>query len=254
MRESEMKTRRSEKGFTLVELAIVMIIIGLLIGGILKGQELIANAQVTATVAQLKGIDAAASTFRDMYDATPGDMLNPDTRIPNCAGNCDTDGDGNGRVDTMGLGIAPGALDDENTVFWLQLAAADLLNGIDSDFQGQATLNWGSALPASEIAGGMTIAFEAGGGGAGAVVNSNLRGGHYLALTADPALDTDDADSQALTAGQAARIDRKMDDGIANAGSVVGAEDAADDCALDTGIYEEADDAVMCSIFVRVQN
>ncbi len=47
----------NQSGFTLVELAIVMIIIGLLIGGILKGQELVSNARVTSTVAQIKGID-----------------------------------------------------------------------------------------------------------------------------------------------------------------------------------------------------
>ncbi|HPD83403.1 MAG TPA: prepilin-type N-terminal cleavage/methylation domain-containing protein, partial [Alphaproteobacteria bacterium] len=69
---SERQGRKGESGFTLVELAIVMIIIGLLIGGILKGQELIANAAVTSTVAQVKGFEAAMSTFDDKYNAMPG--------------------------------------------------------------------------------------------------------------------------------------------------------------------------------------
>ncbi len=73
-----------QRGFTLVELAIVMIIIGLLIGGVLKGQELISNAQVSASAAQVKATEAGISTFQDAYGAIPGDMVSPATRIPNC--------------------------------------------------------------------------------------------------------------------------------------------------------------------------
>jgi prepilin-type N-terminal cleavage/methylation domain-containing protein len=75
------KNTRSQAGFTLVELAIVMIIIGLLIAGVLKGQQLIGNAKVTAQVAQFKAIDAATSTFKDMYASLPGDITNPNTRL-----------------------------------------------------------------------------------------------------------------------------------------------------------------------------
>ena len=81
---SKLSKQTSQAGFTLVELAIVMIIIGLLIAGVLKGQELIANARVTSTVAQIKAIDAATSTFKDTYDSLPGDMTAPTTRLPNC--------------------------------------------------------------------------------------------------------------------------------------------------------------------------
>jgi len=74
----------TQKGFTLVELAIVMTIIGLLIGGILKGQELMENARVTATVAQIKSYEAAMTSFKDMYQSVPGDMLNAGTRLQGC--------------------------------------------------------------------------------------------------------------------------------------------------------------------------
>jgi prepilin-type N-terminal cleavage/methylation domain-containing protein len=98
------KNMRSTAGFTLVELAIVMIIIGLLIAGILKGQQLITNAKVTSQVAQVKGIDAAVSTFKDMYAALPGDIIAPLTRLPNCTAGlpavapCGTPGGGDGLV------------------------------------------------------------------------------------------------------------------------------------------------------------
>ena len=76
--------RKQEQGFTLVELAIVMIIIGLLIGGVLKGQQLIENAKVTATISQIKGFQAALNSFRDTYSAMPGDMRNATTRLSGC--------------------------------------------------------------------------------------------------------------------------------------------------------------------------
>ena len=94
----------SQAGFTLVELAIVMIIIGLLIAGVLKGQELIGNARVTSTVAQIKAIDAATSTFKDTYAALPGDMTTPATRLPNCCRYLHCRGNGDG---VLGTNAAP---------------------------------------------------------------------------------------------------------------------------------------------------
>lgn len=64
---------RNQKGFTLVEIAIVMVIIGLLIGGILKGQEMIQNAKVKRVVKQADEMRAAVMTFYDKYGQLPGD-------------------------------------------------------------------------------------------------------------------------------------------------------------------------------------
>ena len=58
-----------QKGFTLVEIAIVLVIIGLLLGGILKGQELISNARVRNVADQVNAVKAAYFAFQDRYRA-----------------------------------------------------------------------------------------------------------------------------------------------------------------------------------------
>ncbi|HEX5093490.1 MAG TPA: prepilin-type N-terminal cleavage/methylation domain-containing protein [Burkholderiales bacterium] len=70
-----MAARRRQSGFTLVEVAIVLVIIGLLLGGILKGQELIAQAKVKGAIADFSGISAAYHGYQDRYRAIPGDDL-----------------------------------------------------------------------------------------------------------------------------------------------------------------------------------
>jgi len=66
-----MKT--NQKGFTLVEIAIVLVIIGLLLGGILKGQEMITQAKIKNIISDFSGISAAFHGYQDRYRALPGD-------------------------------------------------------------------------------------------------------------------------------------------------------------------------------------
>lgn len=70
--------KRVQSGFTLVEIAVVLVIIGLLLGGVLKGQELIASARVRNLADQQAGIQAAYYGFNDRYRAVPGDMTAAD--------------------------------------------------------------------------------------------------------------------------------------------------------------------------------
>src|SRR6186713_1328016 len=88
--------KRKQTGFTLVEIAIVLVIIGLLLGGILKGQEMITQAKIKNVVADFSGVSAAYYGYQDRYRAIPGDDPNADTRwtTPSAA----TKGDGNGIV------------------------------------------------------------------------------------------------------------------------------------------------------------
>jgi prepilin-type N-terminal cleavage/methylation domain-containing protein len=63
-----------KKAFTLVELAIVIVIIGLLVGGVLAGRELIEQAKIRAQIKQFSSIDTAALTFKSKYGFIPGDV------------------------------------------------------------------------------------------------------------------------------------------------------------------------------------
>src|SRR6186997_1527886 len=81
-------TMNRQNGFTLIEIAIVLVIIGLLLGGVLKGQELITSARVRNLISQQDGIKAAYFGFQDRYRALPGDYsgANAFANIPNMVG------------------------------------------------------------------------------------------------------------------------------------------------------------------------
>ena len=73
--------KRNASGFTLIEIAIVLVIIGLLLGGVLKGQELITGARVRNLISQQDGIKAAFFGFQDRFRALPGDYAAAETNI-----------------------------------------------------------------------------------------------------------------------------------------------------------------------------
>jgi prepilin-type N-terminal cleavage/methylation domain-containing protein len=114
---------RDSHGFTLLEIAIVLVIIGLLLGGVLKGQELIASARVRDLISQQDGIKTAFFGFEDRYRALPGDYSQADINI-NCGATVCINGDGNGRIEA-GTG---GAIHEE-ILAWAHLSASGLIAG-----------------------------------------------------------------------------------------------------------------------------
>lgn len=209
-----------------------MVIIGLLVGGILKGLELVENARVHATIAEVKKIDAAINTFYDKYDAWPGDIPNATTRIPGCDGTtfCQN-GDGN----TVVAGVIGSEVNYWNTRFnaaacnpnpnrpctrevfqlWKHLALANLIAGIDPT-AAPATQEWGFSHPAAPIGGGFEFYYDDylhfGG------VNTGQ--GNILRLSID-AIYPGAWSTNSLTPFQASRIDVKMDDSFPNTGYVI---------------------------------
>jgi prepilin-type N-terminal cleavage/methylation domain-containing protein len=124
----------TESGFTLVEIAIVLVIIGLLLGGILKGQEMITQAKIKNIINDFNGITAAVNSYQDRYRALPGD---DPTATPRWAGA--VKGDGNGSFNTVGGGPGAGCsyndqvagtpTTDECNIFWWHLRLAGFVPG-----------------------------------------------------------------------------------------------------------------------------
>ncbi|MFZ4541492.1 MAG: type II secretion system protein [Rickettsiales bacterium] len=133
---------KTSSGFSLVELSIVLVILGLLVGGILSGQSLIRAAELRAVSTEYSRYVTAVQTFRDKYFQLPGDMNSATTfwgtaavgaacatTIGSGTQTCNGNGDGwldNGYVNS-----------NENFRYWQHLANAGLIEGAyTGQFQG----------------------------------------------------------------------------------------------------------------------
>lgn len=251
-----MKHLQNEKGFTLVELAIVMTIIGLLIGGVLKGQELMENARVTSTISQVKGYEGAVTTFRDTYNYMPGDMPNAASRLPDCAG-CNAAGAtlGDGLVGVNGgLGLDNSAVTTENTLFWTHLLKANLIAGVTDAAISGGTVQWGETHPSAPVGGGFTVGYGTGGARAAWAGGTMPLGNNVTLRSVLTGSVGSAANQQALSPMRAAQIDRKMDDGISTSGSVVGYGVAASCSGGLNGSYDETVESKDCGLAFKLQN
>ncbi|MDR0674592.1 MAG: prepilin-type N-terminal cleavage/methylation domain-containing protein [Zoogloeaceae bacterium] len=187
-----------ERGFTLVEIAIVLIIVGLLLGGVLKGQELIVQARIRSVSNDMNGVTAAIYAYQDRYRALPGDERHVAVsgRWPEASG-----GDGNGVIcgayngGTVGGGACGGEM--ESRLIWRHLRLSGLITGA------------GDEIPIN-AAGGL-IGVQSGAFGLS---------GHVLCASN-------------LPAKIAAAIDAQQDDGSPRTGSLRGARQNAPNAAAD---------------------
>ena len=183
-----MKTRQN--GFTLIEIAIVLVIIGLLLGGVLKGQELITGARVRNLVAQTDGVKAAYFGFLDRFRGLPGDYRQATQNISNIA-LTQACGSGNGNGDGQIL-----AAGNENILVWEHLAKAGFINGNYTCAAAPAT---NATSPSNPYGGLLDLQFDA------LFVNGSNR--HNLKTGGSVPSDI------------LAEVDRKVDDGNPGQGS-----------------------------------
>ncbi|MES2728664.1 MAG: type II secretion system protein [Pseudomonadota bacterium] len=207
-----------QKGFSLVELAIVLVIIGLLTGGILKGRELLMNTRTATTISALQDVRVAAETFKKTYGDLPGDIVNPGQVIPACVNNCTTPGNGDGNIGwDVPATYLPGSIGIENTTFWLHLAAANLVRGISVH---PDALEFGLSHPMTPLSGLFVFHQPANGGlFTDALQTPNPAGNMLILLDSFGAVNAI-KDMINIPAPYVQRIDQKLDDGKPNTGQV----------------------------------
>jgi prepilin-type N-terminal cleavage/methylation domain-containing protein len=111
--------KRNQSGFTLIEIAIVLVIIGLLLGGVLKGQELINSARVKNLATDFRNIPVFVYGYQDKFKALPGDDMAAITHVV-----ATNNGNGNGIINGKWDSITA---TDETQLFWQDVRLADLL-------------------------------------------------------------------------------------------------------------------------------
>lgn len=130
----------ASKGFTLIELSIVLVVIGLVVGGVLVGRDLIRSSEIHSFMSEKQRLDTAVNTFKGKYSCTPGDCPNATTFFgldpEGCAENVygstpktqTCNGNGNGLI--RNLVVVGDDLEREVYWFWQHLSAASLWPGV----------------------------------------------------------------------------------------------------------------------------
>ena len=123
-----LRNRAKQSGFTLVEIAIVLVIIGLLLGGVLKGQEMVNNAKIKNLNNDMNGVVAAHQAYRERYGAMPGDDLGATTAARGWVGSAA--GGGDGLIGTINGWTACAAVTaNEECLAWRHLRHAGFIGG-----------------------------------------------------------------------------------------------------------------------------
>lgn len=204
------KKRYMQSAFTLMELAIVIVIIGLIAAGALQGRALIYNAQMRSIYTDYTKYDAALNTFQLQYNALPGDFDRASQFWPSCV-TVDPNNAGNSCNGNNDSFIQGGA---EDKRAWQHLSLSGLIPGSFTGF-----VYGPSPKSTKEV-----IWSFIGGGSALYGSNKNV---YVVGKSADVGTGTI-AFSKFLTGIEASSFDKKFDDGLADKGKIYGVRAPAD--------------------------
>ena len=257
-------------GFTLVEMSIVLVVLGLLIGSVMGAQALIRASAMRSIITEYQRYTGAVNNFRDKYQAIPGDMSTATSVWGKDNANCPGDngnfgwwsfntcnGNGDGMITAAGAVSTPG----EAFEFWRQLEGARLIEG---DYTGLAgpTGGWtgmdsviGTNVPKSKLkGGGWSVAYK--GNDAGDSKNYAATINNILVVGAvDSGTITDAA---LFSPEEAWGIDTKLDDGVPGTGIAIAVEgigfSTANPCTTSAnktdyaGTYKISNTTISCAI------
>lgn len=185
--------QKHQTGFTLVEIAIVLVVIGLLLGGALKGQELIHSAKVKNLANDLRNIPILIYTYQDRFRALPGDDPQATSHLGSKASNASTPNTGLGNAAIDGSWNST-TQTDESYLFWQHVRLAGLIAG--------GTTPGDAAYPMRNAEGGLI------GITSGSHSPITTLSGTYITC------------SQGISGRYAKQIDGLMDDGNGKQGSI----------------------------------
>jgi len=253
-------TKNSASGFSLVELAISLVVIGLLVGGILKGSELAENARLSRAIRQVQGYEGAMATFKDSYGSFPGDIANPDTRLPNCStaacvpvlGGASANGNGNGIIEPVATYYSggPWALGEERNYIYSHLSVTGMVpfdlnrmtTGVSKDNYPDGAIPNSQIyitqmnMPAAGVIPKLVGIF---------IMVSRYNTGAAIYTTLTPS----------MRGSQARMFDEKIDDGLPASGNVMGIDTSGAGgimCINTSNLYEEKyADKANCNILYK---
>lgn len=216
---------KNTSGFTLVEISIVLVVIGLIVGGILVGVDMVKSAELRGTISQVEKYNSAVNTFRIKYNGLPGDILQSYAAAfglytLSVAVGSGT-GDGSGLIEGGGAGLTVPS--GETLVFWRHLSDAGLIDGsfgtngnsLIVNATGLVTANntdVASSLPPTKLTPRQFFTVYS-------VAGFNYYQILPVAQVSSPAAYT--YGPSGITPVQAYNIDIKLDDGTPNGGSVI---------------------------------
>lgn len=234
---------RPNAGFTLIELSIVLVVIGLIVGGVLVGQDLIKAAEVRSQISQIEKFNTAANTFKLKYGGLPGDIPEPHASGFGfvARGSNRGEGDGNGKIEgacDVSLCSTPiesyfGAVQGwgETAVFFRDLGASGLVAGnfnyassdqsyTPSSVTENSSPNLSNFMAKAKIGGSNYLYVWSGGYGAYAGKTANTT--NYFAVSGVIDLGGNSIVTRAgISVIDAYNIDKKIDDGLPQSGNVM---------------------------------